>query len=434
MRATPTLKQALFVACGALLLIASGCARRASQRSSETTEVPSATNIGQPVRVSSADVNAAEPAAASAPDGSVYVAWVEHRQNDEADVMLARFNDAGQLQGAPVRVNPEAGRATAWRGDPPTVAVSQEGVAYVGWTARAEPSSAHAEDLYLSASRDGGRSFAAPVKVNDDRKPAVHGMHSLAVGPDGRVYLAWLDERDIKQPQPSEMAEGHHMESTREVFTAYSTDGGRTFSPNLRVATDACPCCKTALAVGPDKRLYVSWRQVLPGDYRHIAVASSTDGGETYSQPVVVSDDRWQIAGCPVSGPALAAGADGALRVLWYSEGQAGEAGLYWAESVDGGRTFAPRRFLSSGQTSGTPVLLGGESSTLTAVWCASDGGSARLLTATFDGDARLTQDTVAMSSELPAAAALEGKLFIAYISKSGGQHSIWLVRARQSA
>jgi hypothetical protein len=55
-------------------------------------------------------------------------------------------------------------------------------------------------------------------------------------------------------------------------------------------------------------------------------------------------------------------------------------------------------------------------------------------VTATFDADARRTQETVAMSSVLPAAAALEGKLFIAYISKSGGQHNIWLVRARQSA
>src|ERR1043165_5521543 len=345
--ATPPFKQKLFLVCCALLLLVSGCAQHTGQRSSDDAAASPAANIGQPARVSSADADAAEPATASAPDGSVYVAWVEHRQNGEADVMLARFNDAGQSQGEPARVNPEAGRATAWRGDPPTVAASTDGVVYVGWTARAEPSSALAEDLYLSASRDGGRSFAAPVKVNDDQRPVVHGMHSLAVAPDGRVYLAWLDERNVTQPRPSEVAEGHHMESNRELFTAYSTDGGRTFSPNRRVAAGACPCCKTRLAVGPGGRLYVGWRQVLPGDFRHIAVASSTDGGETYSQPVVVSDDRWQIAGCPVSGPALAVGADGALRVLWYSEGQAGEAGLYWSESVDGGGNLPAARALS---------------------------------------------------------------------------------------
>src|ERR1043165_789638 len=135
--ATPAFKQKFFLACCALLLLVSGCAQHTGQRSSDdAAAAPSAANIGQPIRVSSADADAAEPATAAAPDGSVYVAWVEHRRNDEADVMLARFNDAGQMQGEPARVNPEAGRATAWRGDPPTVAASTDGVVYVGWTAR----------------------------------------------------------------------------------------------------------------------------------------------------------------------------------------------------------------------------------------------------------------------------------------------------------
>lgn len=430
-RPTPTLKLSLIMACVILSLLASGCARRAGQ-TSDAAAAQSATNSLQTVRVSSTDADAAEPVAMTAPDGSIYVAWVEHRQNNEADVMLARFNDAGQMQGAPARVNPSPGSATAWRGDPPTVVVASDGVVYVGWTARVEPASAHADDLYLSASRDGGRTFAAPVKVNDDEKPAVHGMHSLAVAPDGRVYLAWLDERSVAQPRPSEIAEGHHMESNREVYAAYSSDGGKTFSHNLRVATDACPCCKTALAIGPDGRLYVGWRQVLPGDYRHIAVASSTDGGETFSPPVIVSDDRWQIAGCPVSGPALAVAAGGALRVIWYSEGQAGEAGLYWSESADGGHTFTPRRLLSGGPASGTPILLAGGGKTSTAIWGAAGGDAARLMTMTFDGDARPAPNTLAANSELPSAAAHEGKLFIAYISKSGGRRAVWLARARQ--
>jgi hypothetical protein len=254
-------------------------------------------------------------------------------------------------------------------------------------------------------------------------------MHSLVVAGNGRVYLAWLDERNVVQPQPSQMAEGHHMESNREVFMASSTDGGRTFSPNQHVATDACPCCKTALAVGPDGRTYISWRQVLPGDFRHIAVASTMDDGKTFSPSVIVSDDRWQIAGCPVSGPALAVGDDGALRVLWYSAGSAGETGLYWSESRDGGSTFAPRRLFSSGQASGTPVLLRGENNTLIAVWGKGVSGASHLMTATLDGDGHVTEQTGAMSSELPSAAQSIGRLFVAYISKSGDRRSVWLAR-----
>lgn len=126
------------------------------------------------------------------------------------------------------------------------------------------------------------------------------------------------------------------MESNREVFMTSLTDGGRTFAPNQRVAMDACPCCKTALAIGPDKSPVhkaggkCCWvtSVISPSPQRPTA-------GRTFSQPVIVSDDRWQIAGCSVSGPALAVGSDGTLRVLWYSAGSAGEPGLYWSESRD---------------------------------------------------------------------------------------------------
>ena len=67
------------------------------------------------------------------------------------------------------------------------------------------------------------------MKVNDDKAPNAHGMHSLAVAKDGRIYAAWLDERNVHQPKPSTKAEGHHMESNRDVYLSYSTDGGRTF-------------------------------------------------------------------------------------------------------------------------------------------------------------------------------------------------------------
>jgi hypothetical protein len=418
------------IACAALLIAAAGCARQTDRASSDarSSPSPSLANDGRPLRLSAADADGAEPATASGRDGSVYVAWVEHRPGQKADVMLARFDGAGQMRGAASRVNPEAGAATAWRGDPPSVSVAPDGSVYVGWTARVQTSTGQAEDLYLSASHDGGQTFAA-VKVNDDARPAGHGMHSLAVGPDGRVYLAWLDERNVSQPEPSEQAGGHHTESNREVFMTSSADGGRTFAPNQRVATDACPCCKTSLAAAADNRLYVSWRQVLPDNYRHIAVASTTDGGRTFSQPVIVSDDRWQLDGCPVSGSALAVGADGALRVLWFSAGGAGATGLYWSESRDGGRTFAPRRLFSNGQAYGTPVLLATDGR-LRAVWGASAGGSTRLMTGQLDAAGHVTTNEGAAGGELPAAATTAGgRLVIPYTSKSGERRAVWVAR-----
>src|SRR6185369_11966460 len=111
------------------LLVFAGCSHIAATR--EPVAPP------QPIQISAPGVDAAEPATATAPDGTFYVAWVNHDAKN-ADVMLAHFNNKAERQGAPVRVNRQPGVATAWRGDQPSVAVAADGAVYVLWTARVD--------------------------------------------------------------------------------------------------------------------------------------------------------------------------------------------------------------------------------------------------------------------------------------------------------
>ena len=388
--------------------------------------------LSEPVRVSAGDADA-EPAIRASPDGSVYVAWVSHGPKAQADVMIVRFTSDGKIQGSPVGVNSKPGIATVWRGDPPTVAIAPDQTVLVGWTARVESESGHATNIYLSSSKDHGQTFGAPVKVNDDPKPADHGMHSLTVGKDGRIYVAWLDDRNVTPPPVKDMkmdekTTSHHMESNRGVFIAASTDGGRSFAQNQRVASDVCPCCKTALATTSDGRLYLSWRQVLPGDFRHIAVASSPDQGKTFTEPRIVSDDQWVLAGCPVSGATLLAAEDGSVRVLWYSEGKNGQTGLYSSRTTDNGATFGPRQLIAAGVMRGTPVLIRGRDG-LEAIWQGSENGARTVQIAPRIGDAATPNSFVVVTNaELPAAAANSNKLFVVYVAKGGAGQGVWLV------
>jgi hypothetical protein len=420
----------LTLACAALLLLlASGCSRYLRQESVAVTRV------SEPVRVSLENTDASEPAVAGAPDGTAYVAWIEHRAKKEADVFLLRLDREGRAMSVPVRVNAQAGEATGWRGDPPTIAVAPDGTVYIGWTARVA-GERHANNLYLSASRDGGRSFEPPVKVNDDEKPGGHGMHSLAVSKDGRIYLAWLDERNIGPP--AQEASGNqkpmeHMEQNSEVFTALSGDGGRSFSSNRRVTSEACPCCKTSLAVAPDGAVYVGWRQVLPGEYRHIAVSSSRDRGETFSQPVIVSDDQWVFAACPVSGPTLSVTSEGTLRVMWYTAGERGTPGLYWADSNNGGRNFSESRLFAGGQTYGPPLLVANGRGDYLVVWGNNDGGTPRVLASRLVAGGKDSPPLVP-GAELPSAAMAGDQLFIGYIINAGDRRTVWVTRAKPVA
>ena len=215
------------------------------------------------------------------------------------------------------------------------------------------------------------------------------------------------------------------MESNRDLFIAHSTDGGRTFSPNRKVASEACPCCKTSLAVGDDGTVYAGWRKVLPGSFRHIAVVRSEDGGTTFSSPKIVSDDRWVIQGCPVSGPSLSAGPGGGLFVLWYAAGEANAPGLYYSLSFDKARSFVQRRLVSQEAIRGTPLLApGGENAV--AFWQAAETLDTKVGIFSNPGPAVFT---IASNAELPAGVFSNGKVFVTYIAKDKEKRSVWITK-----
>ncbi|MGC2236100.1 MAG: sialidase family protein [Pyrinomonadaceae bacterium] len=407
------------------------------------------------MRISASDADAAEPAIAADSDGNVYVVYVEHNTDKSADVYLQKFDADGKSNGEKTRINPEKGQAKAWFGDAPTIKISQDRRVFVGWTAKVESlKQKSASVLNLSVSGDGGKTFDAPVKVNDDTAPASHGMHSLAIGKDGRVFMAWLDERNVKSeklafneenalPEGFEIVKAHHnsnqatkkdeksemkheeSEPNSEIFFAVSSDGGKTFSANKKLSSEVCPCCKTSIVVAPDGKAYVSWRQVLTGDFRHIAVASSADGGESFSAPAIASDDKWQINACPVSGSAMTVDSAGALKVVWYTAGEAGKPGLYYAESKDGGKTFSPRALISNETVVGTSTVLS-ENGEKSRIVFSEATNQVAIGEAENSANNFSIKETI-KDAELANAAFAGEKLFVAFVRKEGEKQSVWL-------
>ncbi len=156
----------------------------------------------------------------------------------------------------------------------------------------------------------------------------------------------------------------------RATAAARSHEIARSPATRVRAARRRC-------VAGPDDTVYISWRHVLPGNFRHIAITSSTDAGATFSKPVIVSDDKWMLEGCPVSGPALSVAENGVLKVVWYAAGEGNAPGLYMAESKDKGQNFSPRQLLAQESVRGTPVLASSENAGI-AVWETTGGAAAR--------------------------------------------------------
>jgi hypothetical protein len=178
--------------------------------------------------------------------------------------------------------------------------------------------------LRFIRSTDGGKSWRRPVNVTDDAEFGTHNFHALLAAPDGSIYVSWLDSRT----------------GTSGAWLTRSADGGRTWEPSRRVGSgEACPCCRTALAVAPSGALYIAWRMVLPGDVRDVVVARSDDHGHTWQEPVRVHADNWVYPGCPHAGPSLQVDSTGRVHVAWWT-GKTGAAGVAYARSDDGGRSF----------------------------------------------------------------------------------------------
>lgn len=275
----------------------------------------------------STDVGTA-PMFAMSPAGVRAVAWVS-APDSGTDARL--YIAVGEAR--PVELRDQLGPVEAHGEAPPKLAYGPDGALNALYVV---PKVVPGHRFPLAALRftrsvDGGRTWSAPVSVADDAVFGTHNFHALHAAGDGTLYVSWLDSRSGRS----------------SVYLTRSTDGGRTWRRNHALgAGEACPCCRTGLASAADGTLYVAWRVVLPGNIRDIVVAHSRDHGTTWSDPVRVHEDNWEFAGCPHAGPSLQVDRENRLHVAWWT-GKEGAAGVYYARSDDGGRTF------------GAPVPLG---------------------------------------------------------------------------
>lgn len=112
------------------------------------------------------------PDAAFAPDGTLYVTYVNlaGRGNVPANLWLSRSSDGGRTLSAPVRI---AGRL-AFQG---RVAVDHAGVVHVTWLQAREVGllalAGPPAPVVAARSDDGGRTFSRPVRVSDPARELV---------------------------------------------------------------------------------------------------------------------------------------------------------------------------------------------------------------------------------------------------------------------
>jgi len=276
-----------------------------------------------------------------ASDRFVAVAWGA-AADGKGDIMIAISRDGGRAFGTPVRVNSLAGDARISGEIAPRVTLQVRPGAdpIVTVTWNAKDTLTH---IKTARSIDGGRTFAEATSLQAAAAAGDRGWQASAMDGRGALHTIWLDHRGMAgAAKGHEAHKGEHdgvAMAQRSALYYASADG-----KERELFKGVCYCCKTALAVGPSGHIYAAWRHVFANNMRDIAFTVSRDGGATFSPLLRVHEDKWSINGCPDDGPAIAVDRAGTVHLVWPTVLNGSEGALLYATSRDG-RTFtAPVR------------------------------------------------------------------------------------------
>ena len=375
-----------------------------------TAQAPFVVRLAVPDRA-----NATPSIAADGP--RVAVAWSAREGSGRTDIYLATSADSGRTFGDPVRVNDEAGTARVGGEMPPRVVFSGRAIEVL-WVSRGT-----ATTIRVARSDDGGRTFAASREVQQAGVAGDRGWPALASDARGGFHAIWLDHRGHARPEGAPHVHGATTNATEKrdgVAMAQKSAlyyGGR--GSEHEIAKGVCYCCKTALATAPDGTIFAAWRHVFAGNLRDIAMTASRDGGRTFAPFVRVSEDQWQLDGCPDDGPALAVDARGVAHVVWptvVSKPEAHKA-IFYASTRDG-RRFTPRiRVSTEGKNAAHPQLALDTRGRPFVVWDELEDGQRRLFISHRAADGSFpvpTSISIPSAAWYPAIARADDSLLVA--------------------
>lgn len=206
--------------------------------------------------------------------------------------------------------------------------------------------------LTMATSSDHGETWSAiPAGASLAARTGAD-VFNATMSAEGTLYVLWAGERDPKLPDDA---------VAQHLYLASSADGGRSFSEPRRVTSDearACPCCVPAITCGGGDEIWIAYRSSI-ANVKETRVLVSRDGGKTFAARQI-SDNRWMLQGCPMAGPSIAATGTRVV-VSWTSE-----RNMYTSASTDGGATFSNPERLGIGRFHQVAAMPGGS---IVQVW-----------------------------------------------------------------
>ncbi|HEX4899489.1 MAG TPA: sialidase family protein [Pyrinomonadaceae bacterium] len=392
-----------------LPFLAFGCNRNVST-SSSTKTLSSAASLTIHAGTSPAGADSREPELSATTDGRMILSWVEKVGSKRYALRFAT-RDAGNWSTA--RTVAEGDNWFVNWADFPSVIALTDGSLAAHWLVKSGTGT-YAYDVNIARSKDGGNTWGKAIIPHTDQTQTEHGFVSLLPLADGRVGAVWLDGRNLKDVK----GEGdEHMPLPVSMTLRYAAiDVAGKLSDEAQLDERVCECCQTSAALTSEGAIAV-YRDRSDKEVRDIYYVSRQQGNWTTPRPVHA--DNWEISGCPVNGPAVAA--DGRrVAVAWFT-GAKDSPRVKIAFSADAGASFAGPIDVDDGETLGrVDVLLLPDGSALVC-WLSGtvEGGAVKVRRVSPDGmlgaPAVVAKTDISRSSGFPRMARLGDEVHVAW-------------------
>jgi len=307
-------------------------------------------------------------------DGRVFLSWIERL---DAGRHALRFAvKEGDGWSTPMNIAEGTGWFVNWADFPSMIALPDGSLA-AHWLVKSG-SGTYAYDVNVARSSDGGKTWSKPLMPHRDGTQTEHGFVSLFAAPDNQLEAVWLDGRETRAGAAEHDHDGGAMTLR---YATIGPDG--SLSREAMLDARVCDCCQTSAAMTAEGPVVV-YRDRSDREMRDVSIVRLRDG--RWTEPRPVSSDNWEMHGCPVNGPSVAA-AGNRVAVAWFTAAN-DVPRVKLAFSTDAGASFGTPVIIDDGNPLGRveAVLLDDGSALVSWLETSPEGSALRVRRVTAEG------------------------------------------------